>query len=170
MTHDLLAGVRVLEASFLLSGAITGMVMADLGADVIKLEPPWGDPLRSRFGGSAVEASPAFRQVHRNKRGISVDLADTSARSQLASLVETCDVIIDATVRPLLQLPDIKLAARDKVRCRISAFGFDSPFSGIPGTACSWRLWQAQWAGRAARDQHTEPGFLAMQVTPRWRR
>src|SRR5436190_766273 len=68
-----LVGVRVLELGSVLAGPFCGMLLADLGAEVIKVEPPRGDDART-FGPFADGASTYFRLVNRNKVGISLDL------------------------------------------------------------------------------------------------
>ena len=68
-----LDGVRVVDLSQVMAGPYCTMLLGDLGADVIKVEPPGGDSTRQMAGASGGE-SPSFWAVNRNKRGIAVDL------------------------------------------------------------------------------------------------
>lgn len=86
-----LAGVKVIEFSHTVMGPTTGMILADLGADVIKVEPLEGDRTR-RLSGFAAGFFGAF---NRNKRSVSVDLKSAGGRSQIHQLVRSADVIIE---------------------------------------------------------------------------
>ena len=70
-----LSGIRVLEQGTFITGPCAGMMLADLGADVIKVESPDGDPYRSYQGG---QYSPHFQAYNRNKRSIALDLKDAA--------------------------------------------------------------------------------------------
>ena len=95
---DVLAGVRVLEVAeqgFVPSGAA---VLADWGADVVKVERITGDPLRHVQGAGLVADTGDFNflweQMNRNKRGIALDLRSTDGRAALDRLLEHADVVI----------------------------------------------------------------------------
>ena len=77
-----LAGLRVLDATQVMAGPFCTMLLGDLGADVVKLEPPGGDTTRTMAAASGGE-SPGFWGVNRNKRGIVVDLKDPRGRRDL---------------------------------------------------------------------------------------
>ena len=68
---QVLAGIRVVEQGTFITGPCAGMMLADLGADVVKVESPTGDPYRSYQGG---HFSPHFQAYNRNKRSIALDL------------------------------------------------------------------------------------------------
>lgn len=91
-----LEGVRVLDLSLFLPGPHLTQIMADHGADVIKIEPPGaGEPVRNvgyRAGGESVW----FRNTHRGKRSVVLDLKSDAGREALLKLAETCDVMIEA--------------------------------------------------------------------------
>ena len=70
MAIEPLRDIRVIEVAAMIAGPTTGMLLADLGADVIKVEPPGGDDLRHMNWRPAPEAAPFFLAVNRNKRGI----------------------------------------------------------------------------------------------------
>src|SRR5438093_5727492 len=95
MSDDfLLAGVRVIDAASFIAGPVATTIMADLGADVIKIEPPDGDPYRHRTGGPGVAESPYnYRWIvdNRTKRGLALDLREPAGRAVLHRLVARAD-------------------------------------------------------------------------------
>src|SRR3712207_8463022 len=89
-----LAGVRVLDVTLALAGPFCGMLLADLGADVIKVESPDLD-IRTAGGLAALKGENShFLVVNRNKRGLSIDLKDERGRAAFYRLVETADVLV----------------------------------------------------------------------------
>ena len=86
-----LKGIRVIEQGTFITGPCAGMMLADLGADVIKVESPEGDPYRNYQGN---HYSPHFQAYNRNKRSISLDLKETAERGLFDSLVREADVFI----------------------------------------------------------------------------
>src|SRR5205814_4220088 len=89
-----LAGVRVIELGSVLAGPFCGMLLADLGAEVIKVEPPRGDDART-FGPFVDGASTYYRLVNRNKLGVSLDLKRADELAVLERLIERSDVLIE---------------------------------------------------------------------------
>ena len=86
-----LSGIRVVEQGTFITGPCAGMLLADLGADVIKVESPSGDPYRSYQGG---QFSPHFQAYNRNKRSIALDLAREQDRPVFEQLIRDADVYI----------------------------------------------------------------------------
>ena len=90
-----LEGIRVLDFSRVLAGPLVGLILGDLGADVIKVEGPDGDPVRSLkppvFGGVATY----YLAVNRHKRNISADLRDPETFAQISALVAEADVVVE---------------------------------------------------------------------------
>ncbi|EME19153.1 CaiB/BaiF CoA transferase family protein [Rhodococcus triatomae] len=131
-----LQGCRVLDLSRLVSGGHCGMVLADLGADVIKIErPDGGDELRhGRIAGVA-----AFWTVYnRNKRSVSLNLKSPEGREVLLELVKSADAVLEnfrpGTLEKLGIGPDVLLAANPAlVVTRISGWGQTGPNSQLPG-------------------------------------
>jgi len=130
-----LDGVRILELSTMITGPLAGMMLADLGADVIKIEGPnGGDPFRSFRGGAY---SPHFCAYNRNKRSVQLDLKTTEGRESLAALIETADVILDnyrTGVMERLDLTDEHIVNLNPriIRCSITGFGRDGPYAKRP--------------------------------------
>ena len=130
-----LAGVRALDLSRLVAGNMLSLQLSDFGADVIKVEPPSGDPLRDWRDGD--------RQLHwktyaRNKRSVVLNLRQPAARDALVRLVATADVFIEnyrpGTLEEMQLGPDILLRANpDLIIVRISGFGQTGPYASLPG-------------------------------------
>ena len=93
MRHAL-SGVRVLDVTQVMAGPYCAMLLCDLGADVIKIEPPGGDSTR-RMAGARGADSPAFNAVNRGKRGIVVDLKTDRGRRVAARLATAADVFVE---------------------------------------------------------------------------
>lgn len=132
-----LAGYRVIDVSQFLPGPHLAMIMADHGADVIKIEAPGeGDPGR-HIGLRDASHSIFFRNANRGKRSVCLNLKDAQARESLLRLADTADVFIE-TFRPgvadRLGIGAAVVMARNPriVYCSISAFGQTGPYRGIP--------------------------------------
>jgi len=129
-----LSGVRIVEQGTFITGPCTGMMLADLGADVIKVESPGGDPYRAYQSGLF---SPHFQAYNRNKRSIALDLRAEPDRVLFRDLVRDADVYIQ-NFRPgaadrlgagAQQLQELNPRL---VYCSISGFGADGPLSERP--------------------------------------
>src|SRR5919108_6390300 len=97
MTTLPLAGYRVLELAHLIAGPACGMYLADMGADVVKIEQPaGGDASRTVYGTHLGAESAVFVTVNRNKRSIALDLARLEGRATFERLVGSADVVIEA--------------------------------------------------------------------------
>lgn len=113
-----LEGIRVLDFSRVLAGPLVGMILGDLGADVIKVEGPEGDPVRSLkppvFGGVATY----YLAVNRHKRNISADLRNAKTFAHISQLVAEADVVVEnylpSQVRAL-KIDELRLANLDCV-------------------------------------------------------
>jgi crotonobetainyl-CoA:carnitine CoA-transferase CaiB-like acyl-CoA transferase len=130
-----LAGVRVLDLSRLVAGNMLSLQLADFGADVIKVEPPGGDPLREwRDGGKELH----WKTYGRNKRSIVLDLRKQGAKDTLLRLAQTADVFLEnyrpGTLEEMKLGPDVLLARNaDLIVVRISGFGQTGPYAPLPG-------------------------------------
>jgi crotonobetainyl-CoA:carnitine CoA-transferase CaiB-like acyl-CoA transferase len=132
---DVLKGVRVVELSTVITAPLAGMMLADLGADVIKVEHPrGGDPFRT-FRGE--QYSPNFVAYNRGKRSIQLDLRVDEGRAILLKLVAHADVLLE-NYRPgimeKLGLGDDVLTAANArlIHCSITGFGASGPYSARP--------------------------------------
>ena len=91
---SLLSGVTVIEVANVITGPYAGMLLADLGADVIKVESPDGDQFR-RWQPGSEDVGPAFAAYNRGKRSVVLDLKSPEGRQALERLVATADVLIE---------------------------------------------------------------------------
>lgn len=132
-----LGGIRVLEVGGYLSGPFAGQMLADLGAEVIKVEtPPAGDPFRS-FGQLPGGTSPIFLNINRGKHSVSPDLKDPEQRRQLLELVTRCDVWLcnwRPGVAKRLGLDDAELVRTNPrlIRAYVTGYGPDGPSAPAP--------------------------------------
>jgi crotonobetainyl-CoA:carnitine CoA-transferase CaiB-like acyl-CoA transferase len=129
-----LKGVKIVEQGTFITGPCAGIMLADLGADVIKVESPDGDPYRAYQGGNY---SPHFQAYNRNKRSLALDMKQQGDRAVFDTLIREADVFIQ-NFRPgtadrlgagakRLQELNPKL-----VYCSISGFGADGPYVDRP--------------------------------------
>jgi crotonobetainyl-CoA:carnitine CoA-transferase CaiB-like acyl-CoA transferase len=129
-----LEGLRVVEQGTFITGPCAGMFLADLGADVVKVEGPTGDPYRAYQG---ERFSPHFQAYNRNKRSVVLDLADEGDRALLDLMVREADVYIQ-NFRPgtaeRLGAGAQRLQAMNPrlVYCSISGFGPTGPYAERP--------------------------------------
>ena len=134
-----MAGLKVIDATSSYAGPTASMYLADLGADVIKLERPGsGDDARS-WGPPFVEGESAwFASANRNKRSLVVDLSTADGMGLLRELLTSADVFIQninpAKVNRMGLDPATLRAANPRlIYCAMSGFGFDGPAHGEPG-------------------------------------
>jgi len=129
-----LRSIRVVEQGTFITGPCAGMMLADLGADVVKIESPEGDPYRS-YQGKAY--SPHFQAYNRNKRGVCLDLKASADREVFEGLIRDADVYIQ-NFRPgtaaRLGAGAERLQAINPrlVYCSISGFGGSGPYVDRP--------------------------------------
>jgi crotonobetainyl-CoA:carnitine CoA-transferase CaiB-like acyl-CoA transferase len=92
-------GIRVVEMGFWVAGPSAAGILADWGADVVKIEPPAGDPFRGLFSSLGIDANPPFELDNRGKRSIALNLDSEEGRSIAGQLVDRADVFI-SNMRP----------------------------------------------------------------------
>ncbi|WFR71645.1 CoA transferase [Prescottella defluvii] len=137
MAEPLLAGVRVVESASLLTGATVGMLLADLGADVVKVEPPHGDLIRWALGQVTPGYSPAHLQLNRNKRSVTLDMRAAEGLALFRRLIEGAAVLVDGNAPGTLAklgLSDRELTQLNPglVHCSVSGYGASGPYAAIP--------------------------------------
>ncbi|MCH2173985.1 CoA transferase [Myxococcota bacterium] len=126
---DALAGLHVLDLSRGFSGALVTQLLADYGAEVIRVEPPEGDPLRDQ---------PAFYFWQRGKKSVQLDLGSKSDRDQIQRLAQRSDIVVE-TFRPGvaeslgLGYDDLSALRPDLLYASITGFGRRGPYSHIKG-------------------------------------
>jgi crotonobetainyl-CoA:carnitine CoA-transferase CaiB-like acyl-CoA transferase len=129
-----LSGIRVVEQGTFITGPCAGMMLADLGADVIKVESKDGDPYRSYQGGNY---SPHFQAYNRNKRSVTLDLKSPDERLIFEGLIREADVFIQnfrpGTAARLGAGAERLLEINPRlVYCSISGFGSSGPYVERP--------------------------------------
>jgi CoA:oxalate CoA-transferase len=133
----LLQGLRVLDMTQVLSGPYCTQILADLGADVIKLESPQGDLARAMQPHFIGPDSVYFVSLNRNKRSVAVDLKQPEGVDLVLRLVARCDVVVENNrpgVLDRLGLKAAELRAQHPrlIWCAISGFGQDGPYRDKP--------------------------------------
>lgn len=128
-----LSSVRVVEMTSTVSGPLAGMVLADQGADVIKVEPPmFGDTCRY-LGGARSGMGGMYAVLNRNKRAVALDLKDATQKAVLLDLIDTADVLLENYRPGVLERQGFGydvLAARNPglVYASITGYGPDGPY------------------------------------------
>jgi crotonobetainyl-CoA:carnitine CoA-transferase CaiB-like acyl-CoA transferase len=141
-----LAGLRILDLSRILAGPTAAQLLADLGADVIKVERPgagddtrsWGPPFVANADGSDTDLSAYFLSANRNKRSIAIDLSTEDGVALVKRLAAMCDVVIENykpgdLARRGLGYDDLCRVKPDIVWCAISGFGQTGPYADRTG-------------------------------------
>jgi crotonobetainyl-CoA:carnitine CoA-transferase CaiB-like acyl-CoA transferase len=133
-----LSGLRVLDLSRVLAGPYVTMLLADLGADVLKVEHPTGDDTRAWGPPYFRGQSTYFLSVNRNKRSLVADLHDESDRARVLTLAEQADVVVEnfrpgVAERLGLGYDDVTARNPGVVYCSITAFGDAPQARALPG-------------------------------------
>jgi crotonobetainyl-CoA:carnitine CoA-transferase CaiB-like acyl-CoA transferase len=133
-----LAGIRVVELATGVAGPYAARLLADYGADVVKVEPPGGDPTRREGARPGPrpdpERSPLFLNLNTNKRSVVADLAVDGDRAMVAELIETADVVVEshrpgALARLGLDLARCRRRRPELVVVSVTPFGQDGPYA-----------------------------------------
>jgi crotonobetainyl-CoA:carnitine CoA-transferase CaiB-like acyl-CoA transferase len=155
-TDGLLAGVRVLDLTIWRPGPYATQLMAELGADVIKVEPPGGDPMRAYPG--------LFAELHANKRSVALDLKEEHGRRRVRELAAEADVAIEG-FRPGVAgrlgagYEDLRAVNPSIIYCSLSGLGQSGPLRMVPGHDLNYLA----WSGALAPDGG-EPSVPAVPV------
>src|SRR5687767_7311740 len=134
-----LEGLRVLDLTRILAGPLCTMMLGDMGADVIKVEPPGtGDDTRTWGPPFAEKESAYFLGVNRNKRSMTLNMAVKPGQDILARLIAQCDVLVEnfkvGTLEKWGFSNDwLEANAPRVIRCSITGYGSTGPKAGLPG-------------------------------------
>ena len=155
-----LDGIRVLDLSQLYPGPLCTMILADLGAEVIKVEPPGvGDHARTfRF---------LFNQINRNKKSIALNLKHPEAQEAFRRLARTADVVVEGfrpgtTARLGVDYETLKSINPRIIYCSISGFGQDGPYRDRPGHDINYMAMGGVLG--LTRDRGGDPVVLGFEV------
>jgi crotonobetainyl-CoA:carnitine CoA-transferase CaiB-like acyl-CoA transferase len=138
-TFGSLDGLKVIDLSRVLAGPLCTQILADHGADVLKIEPPQGDDTRT--WGPPFDAhgtASYFLGLNRNKRGMTMDLQQPAQRQALLALLQDADVLVENFKTGTMEkwglgLDSLHARFPRLVHCRVSGFGADGPKGGLPG-------------------------------------
>jgi len=135
-THALLAGVRILDLTSVVIGPVCTWRLGQYGAEIIKVEAPEGDLMRSLGGLSPTgEHSGAYLHLNRGKRNVCLDLKQPGSRAVMTRLVASVDVIV-TNIRPLalarlgLDAATVRAVHPDKIYSLLTGYGSDGPYAG----------------------------------------
>lgn len=136
-----LRGIRVLEFAHWMAGPLAGGLLADWGAEVTKVEPPGGEPMRtifSKMGARAGTPNAAFTLANRGKRSVVIDIKDDAGREAFERMLGQADVLLtnlrpDALQRLGLGAEEVRLHHPHLVYCTVSAYGWGGPDQDRPG-------------------------------------
>ena len=141
-----LSHIRVLELSRILAGPWAGQMLADLGAEIIKVEKPiqgddtrhWGPPFLKVQQGEAPSESAYFLSANRGKRSITIDIRQQQGQAIIHQLIESCDVLIENFKVGSLQKYHLDFASLSAINpmliyCSITGFGQDGPYAQRAG-------------------------------------
>ena len=160
-----LTGVRVLEFSEIIAAPFGGMLLADMGAEVIKVEPPWGEPWRLNSPVVPLE-SKTYISINRGKKSLPLDLSKPAAREIVGRLVPQTDVVIinyrpDVPAKLGIDYEALSALNPRLIYCETTAFGRRGPESARPG----YDIVIQAMSGLMAMDGHLQGG-VPQVITP----
>ena len=145
-THGSLHGLKVVDLSRVLGGPYCTQILGDHGADIYKVEPPFGDETRGWGPPFRGDTASYFMGVNRNKLGMSMDLSQPEEQARLRAMLRDADVLVENFKPGTLEKWGLGYAQLSSefpglIHCRISGFGADGPLGGLPGyDACAQAL------------------------------
>jgi crotonobetainyl-CoA:carnitine CoA-transferase CaiB-like acyl-CoA transferase len=150
----LLTGVRVLDLTIWRPGPYATQLLVELGADVVKVEPPAGDPMRI--------FPTLFAVLNAGKRSAAVDLKDAEGRTAVLELAHSADVVVESfrpgVVRTLgVDSESVRRVNPLVVYCSLSGYGQDGPLSQLPGHDLNYQAWAGTLEPRAEEDAPVVP-------------
>lgn len=133
MLADCLAGIRVLDLSQYIPGPFCTLLLSDMGAEVVKVEPPQGDPMRTFGAADGDGLSPFYKLLNRNKAVVRLDLKSEAGQEAFRRMVESADVLLESFrpgVMERLGFGRDRLRALNPglVHCALSGYGQTGPF------------------------------------------
>lgn len=164
-----LCGVRVLDCSQIVAGPFAGANLCDLGADVIKVEPPGGDPFRN-LGAATPSGSKQFQSLNRGKRSIVLNLKDARGRALLHRLIPGVDVVIvnyrpDAARRLGVDYETLHALRPDLIYVQSTGFGVRGPRTTQSGSDLVISAYSGLLAHEGKLNEAGEPGIISIAYT-----
>ncbi|WP_084399983.1 CaiB/BaiF CoA transferase family protein [Henriciella aquimarina] len=159
----MLEGIRVIEYATYMAAPGAGSILSDWGAEVIKIEPPGGDPIRKFFKtlGTDIQDNPVFDFDNRGKKSVALDTRTDAGQAILRELAESADVFL-TNVRPGglarsgLDYDSLKAVNPKLVYCSLTGYGLDGPDADKPGFDVA-SFWSRSGAASATIPKGQEP-------------
>jgi crotonobetainyl-CoA:carnitine CoA-transferase CaiB-like acyl-CoA transferase len=168
-----LSGFRVVDLSTWIGGAYCTKLLADGGAEVVKIESPKGDPLRRWSASGATlaagEDGALFNFLGASKRSVVVDGIDAAALDSLHALLDSADVAVWSPGTPLAEVTSLQPRALGRahphlVVTALTPFGLDGPWSEKPATEFTLQAWSGGIVGLARGRPERPPVFVGGQI------
>ncbi len=165
-----LAGCKVIDLSRVLGGPYCTQILADHGADVLKIEPPGGDETRGWGPPFLGDTASYFIGVNRNKDGMTLDLSQPAGQELLRHLLADADVLVENFKPGTLEKWGLgyDTLSRDfpaLIHCRVSGFGSDGPLGGLPGyDACAQAMCGLMSVNGEADGEATRVGLPVVDM------
>ncbi|MBX3591828.1 MAG: CoA transferase [Burkholderiaceae bacterium] len=133
-----LSGTRVADFSHLMAGPYCSLILADMGAEVIKIESPQGDPTRTLLSPGEDEESPFFLSINRNKKSVVLDLHADEGRAVALDLIARADVVLESFAAGVMDrfglgYATLSAAHPTLIYCAVSAYGRSGPLAERAG-------------------------------------
>ena len=162
MLAHCLAGIRVLDLTHFIPGPLATQWLADLGAEVVKVEPPGGDPMRTMGPLDSDGTTPFYKLANRNKTVVRLDLKDERGHRLFEQLVAAADVLIEGYrpgVMARLGFGDQALAALNPrlIHCSLSGYGQTGPYAAKAGHDLTYMALSGGLAASGTADRPTIP-------------
>lgn len=159
-----LVGIRVLEFSQIVAGPIAGVYLSDLGADVVKVEPPGGEDRRNTMAVVPNEGK-YFQSLNRGKRGLVVDLKQPAGRALIHRLIPTFDVVTINYRRGVAKRLEIDYETLSAIRpdliyVNITGFGHDGPEADRAGSDIVAQAYSGMMATEGKTEDNGAPKFI----------
>ncbi len=158
----MLEGTKVVEFSTYVAGPSAAMVLADWGAEVIKIESKGGDPTRHTFAGQPhLEGNPVFEFENRGKRGAVIDISKPAGREALLRVLARADIFItnlrpSALKRARLDYESVKAALPELIYCSVSGYGLEGAGANAPAFDIA-AFWTRAGVAAAGLPRGVEP-------------
>jgi crotonobetainyl-CoA:carnitine CoA-transferase CaiB-like acyl-CoA transferase len=154
-----LQAVKVLDFTQMLPGPVCTQYLADMGADVIKIEPP----VTGEFARGGKATTQQFMVCNRNKRSLTLNLRHTAARDIVLKMAEHCDVLVEGfrpgvMARAGLSYEDVKAVNSRIVYCAITGYGQTGPFARLAGHDINYQSYAGTLEQHALPGQRPSPG------------
>ena len=160
MKQDFLNGYRVLDLSQYIPGPFATRMLSDLGADVIKVEPPRGDPMRNFMLSDDSTPSALYRHLNRGKRITRLDLKTDAGKAALSRLIKDADVLLESFRPGVMERLGFDKARLEQlnpqlVHCALSGFGQNGPYRDHAGHDLTYCAAAGALSGSGTRQQPT---------------